>query len=88
MPLSRCCGGLSREGELPRIHPLINLCNAVSLATVREGTASVLIVAEAMHDSAAEDIPELTATIARELAAVWPVTPRTALLSQSSTRFE
>jgi DNA/RNA-binding domain of Phe-tRNA-synthetase-like protein len=55
---------------------------------VREGTTSVLIVAEAMHDSAADDIPELTAAIARELAAVWPVTPRTALLSQSSRRFE
>jgi len=144
---------LRREGELPRIHPLIDLCNAVSLAfaipvavfdvarlrdglevrrasgeesyetfsgqvehpdpgevifadvagraharrwtnrqsghsAVREGTTSVLIVAEAMHDSAGDDVPELTATIARELAGVWPVTPRTALLSQSSSRFE
>jgi DNA/RNA-binding domain of Phe-tRNA-synthetase-like protein len=142
-----------KEGSLPRIHPLIDLCNAISLAyaipvavfdlskvaghlevryatgsesylsfsgetehpdpgevifadaagraharrwtnrqsghsAVRQGTTSVLIVAEAMHDSAAADVPELITTIARELAGVWPVTPRTALLSQSSARFE
>jgi DNA/RNA-binding domain of Phe-tRNA-synthetase-like protein len=144
---------LRKEGELPRVHPLIDVCNAVSVAfaipvavfdvarirdglevrpatgeeryetfsgqlerpdpgevifadaagqaharrwtnrqsghsAVREGTTTVLIVAEAMHDSAAADVPELTATIARELAGGWPVTPRTALLSQSSPRFE
>lgn len=144
---------LRREGELPRIHPLIDLCNAVSLAfaipvavfdvakirdglevrratgeenyetfsgqieypdpgevifadaagqaharrwtnrqsghsAVREDTTSVLIVAEAMHDSAAADIPQLITTIARELASAWPVTPKTALLSQAAPRFE
>jgi DNA/RNA-binding domain of Phe-tRNA-synthetase-like protein len=142
-----------REGSLPRIHPVIDLCNAVSLAfaipvavfdtskvtgflevryatgderyltfagdvehpaagevvfadgdgraharrwtnrqsgqsAVRESTSAVLIVAEALHDSAADDIGRLTATLADELAAGWSLTPATAVLSRSSPRLE
>jgi DNA/RNA-binding domain of Phe-tRNA-synthetase-like protein len=142
-----------KEGSLPRIHPLIDVCNAVSLAfavpvavfdvaevaerlevrhaagdetylafsgevehpeprevifadgagqaharrwtnrqsatsAVRETTTAVLIVAEALHDSARADIDRLTAAIAGELAAVWGVAPRSATLSRSSPRFE
>ncbi len=142
-----------KEKSLPQIHPLIDICNAVSLAfaipvavfdvsrimeyvevryaagdesyetfagdvehpdahevifadhagraharrwtnrqsgysAVRDTTTAALIVAEAMHGSAAVDVPTLTAAIADELNAIWSVTPRTASLSQSSSRFE
>lgn len=142
-----------KEGALPAIHPLIDLCNAVSIAfaipvavfdssriaefievryatgdetydtfsgvtehpegrevifadaggraharrwtnrqsgysPVRETTSQVLIVAEALHASAPEDVPRLVATIAGELTAVWSITPTTAILSQSSPRFD
>jgi DNA/RNA-binding domain of Phe-tRNA-synthetase-like protein len=142
-----------KEKSLPRIHPLIDLCNAISLAwaipvavfdvsriaeyvdvryatgsevylafsgevenpdahevifadsagrvharrwtnrqsgysAVRDETRAVIIVAEAMHDSAPADIPKLTAAIADELNAIWSVTPKTRILNQSSPRFE
>lgn len=142
-----------KERSLPQIHPLIDLCNAVSLAfaipvavfdaskiaeylevrhavgdesyvtfsgdlehpdahevifadiagqaharrwtnrqsgssAVRDTTTTVLIVAEAMHGSASADMRNLTAALADELTVTWSVTPRTALLSQSSPRFE
>jgi DNA/RNA-binding domain of Phe-tRNA-synthetase-like protein len=142
-----------KEGELPRVHPLIDLCNAISLAfaipvavfdvasvaeyievrhatgeetyltfggevehpaagevifadgagraharrwtnrqsgysAVRDTTAAVLIVAEAMHGSALADIQRLTDTVAEELNACWSVIPKCAVPSQSSPRFE
>ena len=142
-----------KEDALPRIHPLIDLCNAVSLAyaipvavfdiakisedlevrhadgdenyltfsgetehpeprevifadaaghaharrwtnrqsghsAVRDTTTAVLIVTEAMHDTASTDVPELTTALADELAGVWSVTPVTAVLSRSSPRFD
>jgi DNA/RNA-binding domain of Phe-tRNA-synthetase-like protein len=142
-----------REGSLPQIHPLIDLCNAISLAfatpvaafdvaqiegslevryasgeetystfsgetenpdahevifaddagraharrwtnrqsglsAVRSTTSSVLIVAEAMHASAPEDVQRLTAALAGEIGAVWSATPKRALLSRSAPRFE
>jgi DNA/RNA-binding domain of Phe-tRNA-synthetase-like protein len=142
-----------KEQSLPRIHPLIDLCNAVSLAfaipvavfdvakiaeyvevryaagsetylafsgevenpqvhevifadkanraharrwtnrqsaysAVRDDTACVLIVAEALHDSAMVDIPKLTAAIEGELAVTWSVTAKSQILLQSSPRFE
>lgn len=141
-----------KEGSLPHIHPLIDLCNAVSLAyavpvavfdaskiagylevryaagdetyltfsdeiehpgahevifadaagnaharrwtnrqsglsAVRDSTAAVLIVAEALHETAAADVPPLLAALAGDLAAVWSVTPRTAILGPSSPLF-
>jgi DNA/RNA-binding domain of Phe-tRNA-synthetase-like protein len=142
-----------KEQSLPRIHPLIDLCNAISLAyavpmavfdvskiaaylevryadgdeqylsfsgeletptagevifaddvpwvharrwtnrqsaysAVRDTTTAVLIVAEALHESAAADVKELLATTAGELETLWSVAPRTAILNRSSPRFE
>jgi len=141
-----------KEGSLPRIHPLIDLCNAISLAfaipiavfdlariegplevrrargdeaylafsgetehpepdevifadaahnaharrwthrqsalsAVRPETATVLIVAEAMHETAPDDVAKLTATIAEELSAIWSATARIGAPSRSSPRF-
>ena len=140
------------QGSLPGLHPLVDLCNAVSLAfaipvaafdagaitgplevryaagdekyltfagevehpaagevifadgaghaharrwtnrqsglsAVYDSTTSALIVAEALHCSAATDVPHLTAAIADELKAIWPATPTVTVLSQSSPRF-
>jgi DNA/RNA-binding domain of Phe-tRNA-synthetase-like protein len=141
-----------KEGSLPRLHPLVDLCNAASLAfavpvavfdaarvtwplevryaagdeeyltfggdtehpapgevifadqagraharrwtnrqsglsAVRDDTAAVLIVAEALHEAAAADVGELTATLAADLAATWSVTPQTAILTAADPRF-
>ncbi len=143
---------LRKEGTLPPVHPLVDICNAASVAfaipvavfdvskvtgrlqvryatgaeqyltlsgqaehpspgevifadqagqvharrwtnrqsglsAVQAPTAAVLIVAEAMHDSASSDIPELIAAIAEELDAIWSITPAVAVLSQSAPRF-
>lgn len=142
-----------KEGSLPRIHPLIDLCNAVSIAyaipvavfdlaevtgflqvrhaagdedyltfagqtehleagevifadgagraharrwtnrqsgrsAVREGTRSVLIVAEALHATAADDVRLLTAALADELKTLWSAVAETAVLSPPSPRLE
>ena len=144
---------LRKEGSLPVIHPLIDRCNAVSLAfaipvaafdvsridefievryaagderydtfsgeveqpnpgevvfvdragraharrwtnrqsgysAVGDTTTEALIVAEALHPTAGEDIRRLVDTLAGELAALWPVTPHTAILSQAAPRFD
>ena len=141
-----------KEGSLPRLHPLVDLCNAVSLAfavpvavldasaiagplevryatgdesyltfageiehppagevifadqagqaharrwtnrqsgrsAVRDTTSAALIVAEALHDSAPADIPELVAALAAELKATWSLTPQAAVLTATSPRF-
>jgi DNA/RNA-binding domain of Phe-tRNA-synthetase-like protein len=143
---------LRKEGTLPRLHPLIDLCNAASVAfaipvavfdiskvtgclevryaagdedyltfsgqaehpsphevifadqagqvharrwtnrqsglsAVQASTATALIVAEAMHDSASSDVPALVAAVAEELTAIWSIAPVTAILSQSAPRF-
>ena len=57
------------------------------LSAVRSSTAAVLIVAEALHDSASSDVPRLIAAIAGELNAIWSVTPAAAVLSQSAPQF-
>lgn len=142
---------LRKEGSLPRLHPLVDLCNAVSLAfaipvavfdvakiagylqvryadgdenyltfsgqaehpgqgevifadrarqvharrwtnrqsglsAVHAPTATALIVAEAMHASAASDVPELITAVATEITAAWQVAPLATVLSQSSPR--
>ena len=141
-----------KEGSLPRLHPLVDLCNAVSLAfaipvavldaaeiawplevryaggdedyltfggetehpaagevifadqagqaharrwtnrqsgrsAVRATTGSVLIVAEALHATAAGDVAELVATLAAEIGETWPAKPRTAILTAAEPRF-
>ena len=138
-----------KEGSLPRIHPLIDLCNAVSLAyaipvavfdranitgdmtvryaigderyltfggdmehpasgevifadgtgnaharrwtnrqsglsAVRPKTAEVLIVSEAMHETAAADIAALIANLAEDLAAAWDGSPVTGFPTAAS----
>jgi DNA/RNA-binding domain of Phe-tRNA-synthetase-like protein len=143
---------LRKEGTLPQVHPLVDVCNAVSaayaipvavfdvskitgdlevryaagdedyltfsgevehptahevifadqarrvharrwtnrqsgLSAVQDSTTAVLMVAEAMHDAAATDVPELTAALAGELQALWSLEPTVTILSQRSPRF-
>ena len=89
----------SGEVEHPRAHEVIFADRArqvharrwtnrqSGLSAVQASTTAVLIVAEALHASAAPDMQELTAAIAAELHAVWFVTPMVTVLSQSSPRF-
>jgi DNA/RNA-binding domain of Phe-tRNA-synthetase-like protein len=56
-------------------------------SAIRDDTANVLIVAEAMHDTAFADVAKLTSTIAVELNAMWPLVVKTRILSRSSPRF-
>jgi DNA/RNA-binding domain of Phe-tRNA-synthetase-like protein len=142
-----------KEGALPRIHPLIDLCNAISIAyaipvavldvakisdwlevryaggdehyltfsgeiehpepgevtfvdatgrsharrwtnrqsgysAVRDTTSTVLIVAEALHETAAADVAALTEVIANDLRATWSVVPSSRLLTESLPRFD
>jgi len=141
-----------KEGSLPRLHPLVDLCNAVSLAfavpvavldaaeiswplevryaagdedyltfggetehpapgevvfadragqaharrwtnrqsgrsAVSAATGTVLIVAEALHEQAPSDVPELIKILAAEIARTWPATPQTAVLTPGAPRF-
>jgi DNA/RNA-binding domain of Phe-tRNA-synthetase-like protein len=142
-----------KEGSLPQIHPLIDLCNAASLAfaipvaaldvakvawplqvrpatgtenylsfadeiehpepgevtfadtqgqaharrwtnrqsglsAVRDETAAVLIVMEAVHAGAAADVQNLATALAGSINEVWGFTPQRGLLTASSPRFE
>jgi DNA/RNA-binding domain of Phe-tRNA-synthetase-like protein len=142
-----------QERALPKIHPLIDLCNAVSIAfavpiaafdvariagylevryadgseiyeafsgetesprprevifadaagraharrwtnrqsgysAVRDVTSSVLIVAEALHASARDDVQRLVASLADEINGVWALRARTGVLSSSCPRFD
>lgn len=142
-----------REDDLPRLHPLIDLCNALSLAfalpvavfdldqvtgylevrhaqgdeehlafsgeietpapgeiifadadnhaharrwtfrqsrrsTVGPETARVLIVTEALHESAPDDIRALLAALAAGVTALWRKPRQQAILSAASPRFE
>jgi len=142
-----------KEDSLPRIHPLIDVCNAISMAyavpiavfdaahitdhllvrratgtetyltfsgetehpepgevifadgadraharrwtnrqsglsAIRPGTSRVLVVAEAMHASAAADVPRLTADLADVLDRAWSVSATPALLSSASPRVD
>ncbi|NEE04533.1 B3/B4 domain-containing protein [Phytoactinopolyspora halotolerans] len=143
----------AKEGELPRIHPLIDLCNAASLAwavpiavidvgrvaawlevrhadgteryetfggetehpavgevifadadgyaharrwchrqsgrsAVREGTTDVLIVAEALHESAAADVASLLTTLSDAVETAWSPPAQAALLTATEPRIE
>ena len=142
-----------KEGTLPSLHPLVDLCNAISIAfavpvaaldlstisgnlevrhatgeekylafagdveqpspdevifadeagnaharrwtnrqsglsAVRDSTSTVLIVAEALHATAAEDMPRLLETLTTEISANWRVDPAGAILSSASPRFQ
>jgi len=143
---------LRREGALPRVHPLVDLCNAVSLAyaipvavfdvsmitgdlqvrhasgtetyltfggeaehpaprevifaddagqaharrwtsrqsalsAVQDSTVTALIIAEALHGSAASDVPRLLADLGGELHALWSTPSAGTVLSQQAPRF-
>ena len=58
-----------------------------ALSAVSPATTTVLIVAEAMHESAAADIEALITTVAAELAVVWPVTVQTGFLRPDNPYF-
>lgn len=142
-----------KEGVLPRIHPLIDLCNAISLAfavpvavfdvarisgylevrhaagdeayltfsgeiehpdpgevifadadghaharrwtnrqsghsAIQGSTTAALMVAEAMHGTAAADMPRLVADLADELGRAGSAVMATKTLSQSTPRFD
>jgi|SRR5579875_3503183 len=57
-------------------------------SAVREQTAEILIVTEAMHDTASVDVPRLVDALAEEFTATWSVTPKRGTLSQFSPRFD
>ncbi len=141
-----------QDGALPRIHPLVDLCNALSLAfaipvavfdvskvadhlevrravgdetyltfsgaveapekgevvfadgagrcharrwtnrqsghsAVGPESRDVLIVAEAMHDKAQDDVGTLVAATSEEIRDIWRCEPRAAVLSASSPQF-
>ncbi|ASY65098.1 hypothetical protein SJ05684_c36850 [Sinorhizobium sojae CCBAU 05684] len=141
-----------KEGALPKIHPMIDLCNAASLAyaipvavfdlaritgdlevrpavgdeiyttfagdvelpdlqevifadasgraharrwtnrqsghsAVRDETASVLIVAEALHVDAETDVRQLVDELHAAIRAIWSVNPRSAVLNRSAPSF-
>ena len=143
---------LRREGTLPRLHPLVDLCNAVSAAyavpvaaldldrvdgdlevrpatgteqylsfageeehpepgevvfvdrahraharrwtnrqsaasAVRADTRTVLVVAEALHDTAGRDVAALVGTLARQISETWPTRPVAAVLTATEPRF-
>jgi DNA/RNA-binding domain of Phe-tRNA-synthetase-like protein len=143
---------LRKEGAMPRIHPLVDLCNGISMAfaipvavldvsrigqwlqvrhaagderyltfggtiehpepgevsfidaqanaharrwtnrqsglsAVRADTADVLIVVEALHAGAADDVPRLVSAIAEGLQQGWGVAARSQLLSASAPAF-
>ncbi|RYF38324.1 MAG: hypothetical protein EOO25_17440 [Comamonadaceae bacterium] len=142
-----------KEGALPPLHPLIDLCNAASLAfaipvavfdlaqvaqslevraaeaeigfgaiggeterpepgeivfadaqgnaharrwthrqsglsAVRADTSSVLIVTEAMHDGAHDDVARLLQALSQALDEAWGATAQTAMLTPAAPRFD
>ncbi len=145
---------LRKENALPRLHPLVDLCNAISaafaipiavfdlskivgdmevryatggegyqnfsgelehpepqeviyadqdgnaharrwtnrqssLSAVNAGTRSVMIVAEALHESAHEDMRTLLAALMGEIAIAWPASASKArLLTRAAPRFD
>ncbi|GAB3763853.1 phenylalanine--tRNA ligase beta subunit-related protein [Ramlibacter monticola] len=144
---------LRKEGQMPRIHPLIDLCNAVSMAfatpvaaldvaqirdwlqvcpaegserylafggelehpepgevsfvdaqgnaharrwthrqsglsAVREGTREVLVVCEAVHATARQDMPALLDALAQALREAGATTAANRILSAADPRFE
>ena len=64
-------------------------CNRQSAwSAIRPETTEVLIVAEAMHDTAVRDVQELIDTLVSELDALWGSRARHAMLTSAAPRFE
>ncbi len=57
------------------------------LSAVRDATASVLIVAEGLHPSAAQYVPRLVDALSIALREVWKVEPRTSVLTAEAPSF-
>jgi len=57
-------------------------------SAVQDSTSSVLIVAEALHATAGDDLPRLIADITNELTAIWPTKTRSAILTVRAPRFD
>jgi DNA/RNA-binding domain of Phe-tRNA-synthetase-like protein len=57
-------------------------------SAVRDTTSTVLIVAEALHETAVVDVAALTEAIVDDLRAAWSVVPSSRLLTESVPRFE
>lgn len=57
-------------------------------SAVRDDTATVLVVVEAMHDGAERDVPVVLDAIGRELRRGWSAPCRSALLSPAAPRVE
>ena len=58
------------------------------LSAIREDTASVLIVMEVVHGSAATDVRKLVESLAGAMNEVWGVTPQRGLLTATSAAFQ
>jgi DNA/RNA-binding domain of Phe-tRNA-synthetase-like protein len=56
-------------------------------SAVRATTSTVLIVAEALHATAAGDIADLVATLTAEISETWQAKPRTAVLAAADPSF-
>ena len=59
-------------------------------SAVSAATSTVLIVAEALHERAPSDIPELIKTLTAEIGGTWPLEPtmpQPAILTPASPRF-
>jgi DNA/RNA-binding domain of Phe-tRNA-synthetase-like protein len=56
-------------------------------SAVGSSTSAVLIVAEALHESAPSDMGKLISALAGELGAIWSITPAAAVLTASAPRF-
>src|SRR5690606_18478795 len=57
-------------------------------SAVSPSTTSVVVVAEAMHETASADVGELVAAVENELRSIWSIEPRTGMLTATSPQFE
>ena len=57
-------------------------------SAVRDTTTAALIVSEAMHASASDDVQRLVSTLVDELDSVWSTRVTTAILTRAAPRFE
>jgi DNA/RNA-binding domain of Phe-tRNA-synthetase-like protein len=57
-------------------------------SAVRDDTASVLIVAEALHAGDEADVRRLVDDLQMAIRAIWSVDPGTAMLERSAPRFD
>lgn len=57
-------------------------------SALRDGTSRVLVVVEALHDTAGRDVPRLLDTLAGELERGWGVSPRPVMLTGAAPRVD